>query len=786
MSYWYNDWMKRLLGRGGGDPGGGVDPPPDPPGGDTFAETREMRIAPGALTGTVATPLVLPFDITSSILKTSGNGGESLQDGIDIRFEESDTTLIPYVRRSYNASTGQLTGWIRLPAGMDEAGLEFNVLVGNVSVDDQSFPTGVWASYSFAHQADGTDDAGARDLTLQSGVSAGSHFDAIDFDGAGGLAVVADSDFLDARDSETWIVWVDGDMSMADTSRGFIVEGNLADFGEAGRLWRNRPASDGDCLFVGAWRTGGWSHWRGPVGSRIDGPQTVIANYNDGGAAIDVFIEGVQVAPASTVTATGALRTWGNDFALGRGSTETTQSWLGSVMVQVRVDWPCLEHEALLLARCLYSGAPWQVIQIADDMSAFPTLSDPPIVISEDPGGGEGEPTPEGFPEALRTVNVSSAGGLTAALADAQAGDHIILADGSYGGGFTISGKSGTADNPIIIYAANLLQATFGGDVNTCLTVSGGAHVWVHGLNFTGYILNGIVFSGQRHKFLRCRFADYGRSTSWTRSHGITSNERTDFCEIAWCLFENPRTLHTWNSGDPQWPQWRWGFRGGYQASTASYDLTITRCHFRNFPNTISTDYRSDQSEGIEVAATGLFVPTRMTISYCLFENMPWNQGAMIDCKAGDLGLVEYCTFVTSNMRAIDLRQCRQWTVRHNWCENTAGISVYGPDHSLIGNRLVGTGSFLLLRGNGDESIYGNATVSNCLLRCNVGPLRIGLDYSSAPLTYLPTGVQVDGHDGTISIQSGSGVSQNPGYACSANQAFKLTAAEVGPEGVAA
>jgi hypothetical protein len=294
--------------------------------------------------------------------------------------------------------------------------------------------------------------------------------------------------------------------------------------------------------------------------------------------------------------------------------------------------------------------------------------------------------------------------------------------------------------------------------------------------------LNGISFSGTRHKVLRCRFADYGRSTYWTRSHGVTSNERSDFCEVAYCLFENPRTFHTWNPGDPQWPQWRWGFRGGYQAGTASYDLIFSRCHFRNFPNTISSDYRSDQSEGIEVAATGLFTPTRMKIGYCLFENFPWDQGACIDVKGGDQGVIEYCTFDTSNMRGIDFRQCRQWIARHNWLEDTDGISVYGPDHQLIGNKITGAGDYKLLRGNGDETIYGNARVTNALVQCNIGSLRVGLDYSSEPLTHLPTGVQVNGHSGTVSIQSGSGVTQNPGYSCPSNTAFKLTAADVGPE----
>ena len=141
--YWYNDWLKRLLGRGGGDPGGGSSPPPDPPDGDTFAATRAVRLAPAALTDTVATALVIPFDLTSTILATTANGGESLQDGDDIRFELSDTTLVPHVLRSYNAITGRIRGWLRLPAGQSTAGLEFAVLVGNAVVDPQSYPTGV-------------------------------------------------------------------------------------------------------------------------------------------------------------------------------------------------------------------------------------------------------------------------------------------------------------------------------------------------------------------------------------------------------------------------------------------------------------------------------------------------------------------------------------------------------------------------------------------------------------------------------------------------------------------
>jgi hypothetical protein len=257
----------------------------------------------------------------------------------------------------------------------------------------------------------------------------------------------------------------------------------------------------------------------------------------------------------------------------------------------------------------------------------------------------------------------------------------------------------------------------------------------------------------------------------------MTTNGRSDRVRVEYCLIENPREFL---AGGTNYNQWRWGFRGWHQAPEAAYDLVFERCHFRNFPNKKSSGY-SDQSEGIEVAPTGLFTPTRMKIRYCLFENFLWTEGACVDAKAGDDGIIEYCTFDNVAMRGIDFRQCRRWTAQYNWIEDTSGLSVYGPDHRLIGNRIVGGGAYRLLRGNGDNSIYGNARVTNCLVRCNSGPLRVGLDFSSEPTTNLPTGVQVDGHNGTVSVQSGSGVSQNPGYSCPTNQAFKLTAAEVGP-----
>ncbi len=58
---------------------------------------------------------------------------------------------------------------------------------------------------------------------------------------------------------------------------------------------------------------------------------------------------------------------------------------------------------------------------------------------------------PRAEPETPNVVNVASAAELTSALSAAQAGDVIVLADGTYAGSFFSLNASGTAENPIVI-----------------------------------------------------------------------------------------------------------------------------------------------------------------------------------------------------------------------------------------------------------------------------------------------------------------------------------------------
>jgi hypothetical protein len=78
-----------------------------------------------------------------------------------------------------------------------------------------------------------------------------------------------------------------------------------------------------------------------------------------------------------------------------------------------------------------------------------PIIAPPPL-----PPPGPEEP----LPACKRTVNVSDSAALATAISGAQAGDCIVLADGTYT--FPTINAKATADAPVVIRAANRLKAT--------------------------------------------------------------------------------------------------------------------------------------------------------------------------------------------------------------------------------------------------------------------------------------------------------------------------------------
>lgn len=94
--------------------------------------------------------------------------------------------------------------------------------------------------------------------------------------------------------------------------------------------------------------------------------------------------------------------------------------------------------------------------------------------------------------QALRTVTVSNSAQLRSAINSATAGTHIIVNPGVYTGGIHKGGLKGTADNPIVIRAAdpNNLPILRGGDEG--LKLSDATYLEINGLIIEGARINGL------------------------------------------------------------------------------------------------------------------------------------------------------------------------------------------------------------------------------------------------------------------------------------------------------
>jgi hypothetical protein len=99
----------------------------------------------------------------------------------------------------------------------------------------------------------------------------------------------------------------------------------------------------------------------------------------------------------------------------------------------------------------------------------------------------------------LRIINVSTAAQLKAALLAAQAGDEIVMADGTYNGKFVIApGVNGTATNPIILRGSRnaILNA---GDISTGYVLYLQSNYWIlKGFSITNG-LKGLMVDGAHY-----------------------------------------------------------------------------------------------------------------------------------------------------------------------------------------------------------------------------------------------------------------------------------------------
>lgn len=123
---------------------------------------------------------------------------------------------------------------------------------------------------------------------------------------------------------------------------------------------------------------------------------------------------------------------------------------------------------------------------------------------------------------------ITSTDQLNRALANAQPGDEIVLADGNYAAPHAIT-RSGSATSPIVIRAANLLGARF---TSGSITIDA-SWVTLHGLDHVGSgVRVGQNATADDVKIWRCRFRD--RTDAPTQAIRTFDAKRTDiaYCEV--------------------------------------------------------------------------------------------------------------------------------------------------------------------------------------------------------------------------------------------------------------
>ncbi|WP_234320141.1 chondroitinase-B domain-containing protein [Streptomyces sp. SBT349] len=331
----------------------------------------------------------------------------------------------------------------------------------------------------------------------------------------------------------------------------------------------------------------------------------------------------------------------------------------------------------------------------------------------DDPGPGPG-----------RTVEVEDSDQLQSAFDAARAGDRIVLADGAYTIG-EMSGRNGTADQPITVVAANRGQAEID---DGQLEVENSSYVTFEGLTWTNSDTLKIT-SSNNVRLTRNHFRLTEESSlKWVLIGGANSHHN----RIDHNLFEEKHELGNFITVD------------GSETQQSQYDR-IDHNHFRAIG-----PRAENEMEAIRVGWSEISESSGHTVvEYNLFEECDGDP-EIVSVKSND-NTVRYNTFRASQ-GTVTQRHGNGGAFYGNFFlgegkAGTGGIRVYGQDHTIYNNYfegLTGTGYDAALQlDGGDVDTSGalsdhwrvyRATVVNNTFVNNVSNIEIGANYDLAPV----------------------------------------------------
>ncbi len=320
---------------------------------------------------------------------------------------------------------------------------------------------------------------------------------------------------------------------------------------------------------------------------------------------------------------------------------------------------------------------------------------------------------------ALRTIPVATLTELRYAIDSAQAGDVIILADGVYvdEGILRIYDKHGTADNPIVIAAANIGRAEIAGRLQ--FAVNHSSYIVIEGLFFTTsgelsaagsralIISNSYCVRVTRNHFALLEIP--GSTSFWVYIEGKTGG----YNRIDHNLFENKLQLGNFIVLDV-----------ADDIDTMPRYTRIDHNHFRNMAPL--------GRNGMEVIRVGDLrfmsqINSYTTIEYNLFERVDGERSEIISLKNSG-NVIAYNTIIETE-GSITLRYGDNNLVTGNYFlgngkPHSGGVCIYGNDQHVINNYFQGLDSAIILGGGNTDDVFalgetGYVRVNNALIASN-------------------------------------------------------------------
>ena len=341
------------------------------------------------------------------------------------------------------------------------------------------------------------------------------------------------------------------------------------------------------------------------------------------------------------------------------------------------------------------------------------------------------------------TVNVSTAAQLTAALADAVAGQTIQLAAGTYSGNFSLT-KTVAANNPIIVRGA----PNFASIATGAWSITGARQI-VTGIDFDGEGAR-VSLLGINNKWVGNKFRN------WTNGSGITIGDTPNQTgnEIAY------------NEIGPGGPVpvggFRWGVKGSSDSTEASVAKNVWIHHnrFRDFTSQEAgrTAGRSDVLEPGETGKSS-WVNTIVSGWYIednLFTNCQDGGQAALDMKYGGAVIRRNTVAPDSASVRLQIRFGANSVLESNYM--AVGIlQANGRGHKIVCNY----GTIRVNAGESEWNVLDNThhRSLDTLVAKNTGSLVVG--HAPSGYTYPAQNTTIEDHTGSISFGLETGTHDN-------------------------